>query len=43
VISLEKNGAFSDIGKDMLQHPGDWGIEPVAANGSVWLFYLSSH
>jgi hypothetical protein len=42
VVSLEKNGAFSAIGKDMLEHSGDWGVEPAASNGSVWLFYLSN-
>jgi len=40
LVSTEK-GAFSRIGKDLLEHPVEWGVEPAGRNGDVWLLYIS--
>jgi len=34
-------GAFSRIGKDLLEHPVEWGVEQAGRNGDVWLLYIS--
>jgi Dolichyl-phosphate-mannose-protein mannosyltransferase len=41
ILISEDTGPFAPLAKDMLGHPKDWGIEPVAHNGGVWLLYIS--
>ena len=42
ILVPSEGSDFAAIGKDLLDHPGEWGVQPAAHNGVVWLFYIST-
>jgi hypothetical protein len=42
ILASTTGGGLARIGRDLVQNPVQWGVQPAGRNGDVWLFYIAS-